>query len=359
MITELRYEDIDALATGAWILGTGGGGSPYLAQLCLKQLYAAGKTCRIIQPEDLRDDETVGVLSMMGAPLVSLERFVNPEDLVRAVRLLEETRGCTFTALMSVEIGGGNALSPLLAGALMGLPVIDADAMGRAFPEATNSSFAIGDLCMYPMSLVDSRGVEAIVAKTPNWRWMERASRAICTEFGSTAATCKAPRTGAEVKEWGVLHTVTQAINIGRAVLEARRDHRDPVAALLDQQGGKLLFQGKVTDVDRTTGGGFLRGMCKLSGVDAHRGQEVGLAFQNEWIAIYEDGSPIASTPELICLLDTETGESIGTETVRYGQRASVAVLPAPAHLTTPKGLAHVGPRAFGHDFDFKSVFSA
>ncbi|MFV0384405.1 DUF917 domain-containing protein [Paracoccus sp. (in: a-proteobacteria)] len=359
MITELCDEDIDALATGAWILGTGGGGNPYLAQLGLKRLYKAGKRCRIIQPEALADDQAVGVVSMMGAPLVLLERFVNPEDLVRAVRLLEETRNCQFSALMAIEIGGGNGIAPMLAAALMDLPVVDADAMGRAFPEATNSSFAIGDLTMYPMSLVDSRGVEAIVAKTPNWHWLERASRAVCAEFGSIAATCKAPRTGAEVKRWGVLHTVTQAINIGRAVLDARRGHSDPVAALLKQQGGKLLFRGKVTDVDRTTGGGFLRGMCKLSGVDDHRGQQIEMAFQNEWIAVYQDGAPIASTPELICLLDTESGESIGTETVRYGQRVSVAVLPAPAHLTTPRGLAHVGPRAFGHDFDFRSVFSS
>ena len=33
--------------------------------------------------------------------------------------------------------------------------------------------------------------------------------------------------------------------------------------------------------------------------------------------------------------------------------------LPAPDVLTSPKGLEHVGPRAFGYDLDFKSVFAA
>jgi len=64
-------------------------------------------------------------------------------------------------------------------------------------------------------------------------------------------------------------------------------------------------------------------------------------------------------TPDLICLLDTVSGEAIGTETVRYGQRVTVVALPAPAVLTSPKGLEHVGPRAFGYDLDFKSVFAA
>lgn len=357
MTTEFPVEDIDALSVGAWILGTGGGGSPYISEVNLKRLYAEGRRCRIIQPEDLDDDQIIGVVSMMGAPLVLQERLVDPKELARAARLMEETMGCRFSALMSVEIGGGNALSPFLAAALLDLPVVDADAMGRAYPEATHSSFSIGDLRMYPMAIVDCRGVETIVAKTPSWHWMERASRAVCTEFGSIASTCKPPRTGAEVKKWGVLHTVSKAVNIGRAVLEARRLHTDPVAAVIEQEGGKEIFCGKVLDVDRTTGGGFLRGKVKLAGLDADQGRELVMEFQNEWIAVFSGGEVVASTPDLICMLDRDNGESIGTETVRYGQRVSVIALPAPEHLQTPKGLLHVGPRAFGYDFDFRSVF--
>lgn len=38
-------------------------------------------------------------------------------------------------AVLSCEIGGGNGLEPLAIGARMNLPVVDADFMGRAFPE--------------------------------------------------------------------------------------------------------------------------------------------------------------------------------------------------------------------------------
>jgi DUF917 family protein len=44
---------------------------------------------------------------------------------------------------------------------------------------------------------------------------------------------------------------------------------------------------------------------------------------------------------------------------VRYGQRVTVVALPAPPILLTEKGLKHVGPRAFGYDLDFHSVFDA
>ncbi|KKX33107.1 DUF917 domain-containing protein [Rhizobium sp. LC145] len=359
MIREFEMGEIEPLAVGAWILGTGGGGSPYLAQLNLKKLYKEGKRVQLIDPLALDDNDAVAVVSKMGAPLVGQERLVDPAHLARAMEVMEDYTGKKFRAVMSVEIGGGNALSPFLAGAMLDIPVVDADAMGRAYPEAQMTSFAIGDLTMYPLTLVDCRDNEAIVSKAASWKWMERISRKICTEVGSTSATCKAPRTGKEVKEWGVLHTVTKAVALGRAVLDARAAHADPVKAVLDHEGGKTLFRGKIIDVDRTTTGGFLRGSARIEGLDGDRGSTVELAFQNEWAVAFKDGDAIAMTPDLICLLDTVSGEAIGTETVRYGQRVTAIALPAPQVLCTPKGLQHVGPRAFGYDLDFKSVFAA
>ncbi len=52
-------------------------------------------------------------------------------------------------------------------------------------------------------------------------------------------------------------------------------------------------------------------------------------------------------------MLDTVSGDAIGTETLRYGQRVTVIALPAPPILLTPKGIEHVGPRAFGYDLRF------
>ena len=359
MIRDFEPEEIEPLGIGAWILGTGGGGSPYLAQLNLKTLYAQGKRVQLIDPMALDDDDHIAVVSKMGAPLVSQERLVDPEHLARAVRLMEEFTGNRFRAVMSVEIGGGNAISPFLAAAHLDIPVVDADAMGRAYPEAQMTSFAIGDLKMYPLTLVDCRDNDVIVARAASWKWMERISRKACTEVGSTAATCKAPRTGREVKDWGVLHTVTKATGLGRAVLEARAAHTDPVAAVIGHEGGKVMFRGKIADIDRTATGGFLRGTAKIDGLGDDAGSRMELAFQNEWAVGFRDGQPVVMTPDLICVLDTVSGEAIGTETVRYGQRVTVVALPAPEVLLSPKGLAHVGPRAFGYDIDFTSVFAS
>jgi uncharacterized protein len=357
MTTPITLDDIECLAVGAWILGTGGGGSPYLGLLNMRRLYAEGHRVELMSPLDLADDDLVAVVSNMGAPLIGQERLADSRNIARAVQIQEEYSGRKFRAVMSLEIGGGNGIQPLMAAAHLGLPVVDADTMGRAYPEAQMTSVAVGDLRPYPCALYDPRGIETIVTKVPSWKWMERASRKVCVEMGSIASTCKAPRTGSEVKDWGIHFTTSKAIGIGRRVREAQRRHEDPVAAILDEGGGKLLFRGKVVDVARRATEGFLRGRAVIDGLDDDRGCRLEIAFQNEWVVAWRGGDPIAMSPDLICVLDTVSGNAFGTETIRYGMRATVVALPAPAVFLTPKGLEHVGPRAFGYDLDFHSVF--
>jgi uncharacterized protein len=357
VMRELALDDIEALAVGAWVLGTGGGGSPYLGLLNMRRLYAEEHRVSLMSPADLADDDWVAVVSNMGAPLVGQERLADSRNIARAVEIQERLLGAEFRAVMPLEIGGNNSIQPLMAAAHLGIPVVDADTMGRAYPEAQMTSVAVGDLRPYPCVLYDPRGIEAVVTKVPSWKWMERVSRKICVELGSIASTCKAPRTGREVKDWGIHFTVTKAIAIGRRVREAQRCHEDPVAAILDEGRGLLLFRGKVVDVARRTTEGFLRGRAVIEGLDDDRGSRLEIAFQNEWVVAWRDEVPIAMSPDLICVLDTVSGEAFGTETIGYGRRVAVIALPAPPVFLTPKGLEHVGPRAFGYDLDFRSVF--
>src|ERR671924_1202426 len=261
-------EEIESLAIGAWILGTGGGGSPYLALLNMRALYRDGAVVSLMDPLDLADDDLVAVVSNMGAPLVGQERLTDPRTIARAVTLMEQYLGRRFRAIMSLEIGGGNAIQPFLAAALLDRPVIDGDCMGRAFPEAQMTSFAIHDLPMYPLTLADVRDNAVIVARAQSWKWMERLSRTACVAVGSIAATCKAPRTGKEVKECAILGSTTKAIGIGRAVQAARRAHRDPIDAVLDVARGQKIFAGKINDIARRTTEGFLRGTATIEGLD-------------------------------------------------------------------------------------------
>src|SRR5512133_1752018 len=95
---EITREDIECLAVGAWILGTGGGGSPYLGLLNMRRLYAEGHRVELMSPLDLADDDLVAVVSNMGAPLVGQERLTDSCSIARAVAMQEGHPGVKFRA---------------------------------------------------------------------------------------------------------------------------------------------------------------------------------------------------------------------------------------------------------------------
>ena len=116
-LRDITLDDIESLAVGAWVLGTGGGGNPYLPLLNMRALYREGYRCQLMSHEDLDDDDWVGTVANMGAPLVGQERLTDSLTLARAVTAMEKHIGKRFRALMSMEIGGANGVRPFMAAA--------------------------------------------------------------------------------------------------------------------------------------------------------------------------------------------------------------------------------------------------
>ncbi|MGV2902411.1 DUF917 domain-containing protein, partial [Microbacterium sp. AGC62] len=127
----------------------------------------------------------------------------------------------------------------------------------------------------------------------------------------------------------------------------ARDEKTDPVDAVVDLLGGRELFGGKVVDVHRATTTGFARGRARIDG-DA--GATLTLQFQNEHLVAEADEAVLATTPDLIMVLDGESGEPITTEGLRYGQRVRVIAAPADERWHSEAALAMVGPGYFGYD---------
>ena len=333
---ELTPTEIEDLAAGAWILGAGGGGNPYHSLLTLRAEAARGFRPVVIPASALADDDLVAVVSTMGAPLVGEERLPDPDVAARPVQVLAERLGRPFVAVMSLEIGGANSLQSFMVAARTGLPVVDADCMGRAFPEAQMTTFAIAGLRNYPFCLADIRDNVVIVERAASWQWQERLGRVVVTEVGSIAATAKAPRTGREIKDYAILGSVTRAIRIGAALRCARERGEDPVDAVLASEGGIVLFTGKVSDMERRTTRGFLRGVATVAGLGEDRGSTMELHFQNEFAVAFRDGEPVGMTPDILTVVDSSTGEALGTEVITYGQRVRVIALASPAISSAP-----------------------
>jgi DUF917 family protein len=345
-------EALERIAIGAGILGTGGGGNPYLGKLHAQLLVAAHGPVTVVDPAEVPDHALVVSVGGIGAPTVSVERIKQGEEELVALRALERRLGRLFTHLVPGEIGGSNAMRPLAVALQTGLPVVDGDGMGRAFPELQMETFAIYGVPPTPAALADPHG-QITLFQTNDAATLERYARAVTIQMGGAAGFAFPPMSGIDLKRTVVPRTLTLADRIGGAVLAARRRKDDPVEAVLAVTGGQRLFSAKVVDVERRLVGGFARGVLRLDGTDADAGRSLRIDLQNEYlIARTTDDEVLAVVPDLICLVDADSAEPITTEVVRYGLRVVVLGLPAPAILKTPEALAVIGPAAFG----FRSV---
>jgi len=350
---EVVEADLLPISIGAGILGTGGGGNPYLGFLRVREAMRSGGTVRVIDPTDISDSDLLVVVGGMGSPVVSYEKIAQGDEETTAARTLEDHLGQSFDAIAPFEMGGSNSMVPMIVSANLGIPLVDGDGMGRAFPELQMITYLMYGGSPAPSALADERGNRVIFSNVADANWLERLARAETIEMGGHAGLATAVMDGEFCKTSIIPNTLTLARSMGNAVLKARETKSDPSAAIIGVAGGVRYLQGKVTDVHRRTAKGFARGHMIIDGVGEDAGRSIRIEFQNENLVIWEDDEPTVTVPDLISLVTTESGEPITTELIRYGFRADVLVLPCPRLLTTETALSVVGPRAFGFDFDY------
>jgi DUF917 family protein len=347
--------DLDLLAVGGAVMGSGGGGDPYIGKLMAAAAIRRYGPVRLLDVEDLADDALVVASCMMGAPTVMVEKLPRGDEAALAFRRLGAHLGRKVDAVLCIEAGGINSTIPFVVAAPENLPLLDGDGMGRAFPELQMVTFTLHGISATPMVLTDDKG-NSVVFETISNRWTERLARSATVDMGGAALVAFYPMTGVQAKAAMIRGTVSLAIGIGRCIAEARAARTDPVAAVAAKLSGVTLIEGRVIDAQRRTVGGFVRGDASIAGIGAFDGSTLKLAFQNEFLLAERDGAPVAMTPDLIVLLDSESGAPVTTEQMRYGLRVTALGVPVDARWRSDAGLAVVGPRYFGYPIDYVPV---
>jgi hypothetical protein len=351
-------EDLDALGVGAGILGTGGGGHPRVGKLRLLTLLEDDDypdAVEVVQPSDLAADATVASVGGMGAPTIGVEKLPNGREEINALESIERFSGREVDALIPGEIGGVNSIVPLCVSLMTGLPVVDADGMGRAFPELQMDTFFIYGHPVNYAAISDENGNVISYQDIDSAKRLEDFARAATVDMGGRAGYAFPLMDGEFVEQYSITRTLSLIRELGRRVLDAQSGGGDPLGAIRDVVGGRRMFTGKVTDVLRRNQEGFARGEVTLAALDGDT--ELTIEFQNEFlIARSETGSVLASVPDLICLVDKETALPVTTDALRYGQRLAVLGVPAPELLKTEAALEVIGPKAFGYDVEYRPL---
>ena len=379
--------DLSYIADGCYVLGCAGGGSPASTLTLLKNLLAQGHTMRVVDASGASDDAVIMWGGHMGSPAVSVERLAGTETVDAFRELLDYHRLVSFDAIIGLEIGGANGMEPLLVGCskYFHRPAIDADFMGRAYPTYWQTTLAVhcpGELV--PCAIASGDGKSILMTKTTNDEFVDRVLRASCAEMGCRVGMAARPTSIEKVRKFAVMNTTSLAWRIGRCIALAEEEGQlgsvpeRIVEAVGGEKTARVLFRGKITAVEQRLFKGHSYGEITIvplsddemearpttqrGGTSEANGGIVRIPYKNENILVEHtpfDGRQqlLATVPDLIAVLDMQSGRAIGVPEYRYGLGVTViGITGSPRWTDTDRGLAIGGPKAFGYDVDYKAL---
>lgn len=348
-VPRLRPDDLEDFVLGATLLGSGGGGDPALyAHLLLARLPPAGVA---LHPLDPFSDAVVVPVGMIGATSVLTEKLPHGGEIAQAVAAICRWSATTADAVMPVEAAGLNAALAVVTAVELGLPLVDADLMGRALPRFDQLTAAVageGAPSLLRSAALVEPGGQVLVQDNASAQELERTVRSYVAQAGGWAGAAFGPFVASELAGRVCEGTLARALDLGRASgsPEANRGPAARAAAL----GGRVLAAGRVLEVVRGVSGGFSHGSFAVAD---RSGAMVRIEAENEYLVAVVDGEPVATCPDLICVLDGRTAQPVAADRLRAGDDVQVLTLPGPAWWTAlPGRLRAVGPRAFGYDID-------
>jgi hypothetical protein len=351
---QLKPADIDPLLEGLAIFGTGGGGSPAWGKAILENDFANGRTPSLVDLDSIPDDCTVvcggimgsvKVLEQMGTDNIMRhweERF----ELLDVTRVMERLLGRRIDHVVPFEVGGLNTPVVLSLGARMGLPVIDGDALGRSAPETQMTSFIGHGVSLTPMPLIDFKGNVVVVQAAADPTYPDQLGRWVVSNGGGLGANNHYPMSGAQAKAAVIPNTISASLALGRAVRHARAQGQDPVQTVAGHVGGALLHAGEVVAMAEEESLGFYYTTARIRGGGQFAGQQADLVIKNETMMLSINGEPKAYFPDLVLLLEPETGRGMMSIELRMGSRVSLVGLACHRRLRQA-ALSPEGQRAF------------
>lgn len=356
-LAHIGLEHLDDLALGAVFLATGGGGDPHVPKLVTAEAIKKHGPVRLLPPKDVDDDMFIVTVGSVGAPTVSLELLPSVQEAAETLDAYEKFIGRKIDAVASFEIGGGNSVIPICAAAAKGLPVIDGDGMGRALPEAQMMSYPIGGVKPTPALAYDYAGNRATF-DTDTTETYERHIRAFSMAAGGMITAAEHPMSGRQLKDTVIPGTVSFSVELGRVLREKRGQAHAleaPLRALFETSiygECRLIYCGKVIDKTTRIIGGYDVGEATI---EDFNGDEENLLvnIKNEYLLARQGSRVRVSVPDLITIVDFETGTPINAERLRYGQRVAVFATGCPDFYRSEAALKVVAPRCFGFDIDY------
>ena len=361
-------QEVEDLVRGVTFFGTGGGGDSVKGSKFLKETLKDVGKIEIIDVNELDDDATVCTcfymgsiaphtpevqekMKKMGYADIEVERVL-PE----AVKRLEKYIGKKIDAIVAIELGGINTPAPIDAAARLEKKIINGDYAGRAIPEIVQTTPSLAGKNVCPMTSVDEWGNVVYIEKVKNHLCAEAMGKAISTVAFGLVGQTSFVMTGKEMKEIIIEGTITESLVVGKVLREAAESGKDPAKEVADLLNGWVLFKGKVVEKVWEDKEGYFWGTNTINGTDDFSGHEFKIWFKNENHITWLDGEVYVTSPDIIEVIDSKTGEPITNPAIKEGNEVVVIGVKKRAAFDNKVGIDRVGPIHYGFDIKHKPI---
>lgn len=339
-------EWIEPLTYGSIFFGSGGGGSTRAIARELKNAIK-GKRIELFSLEEVPDQGRYCGVANIGSPEVMRENLPTGWEGKTAIERLEGLCGCRFDGITVVEGAGVNVLYPLMTALRTGLPLVDADSMGRAYPELQMTTYHLHGLPASPFVLVDGFG-QVNSFETGDTFLLELNTRQVIGSRGGVGYFAAFASTGDMLKRVLIPGAVSRAWEIGRIFCQA-----SSYQELLDRviEATRNSLYGPVIEL-------FVGQVERISEVESMKWRTINLVsrdgefqilLQYENLIAYKNRQLAGIVPDLLIFIDVENLIPVNNNEVRPGDQLAVWGLPALLTWRIKRSLDLVGPHCFGY----------
>ena len=363
-------KEVRDFVRGCTFYGTGGGGSPHYGYGILSRALKEKKRIPIFDPDSISGDDWTVCAYGMGsiAPRtpeileemrrLSLTRVKVAYKLAEAIRDLEKFAKVRVKVIVPLEIGGANTPDPVATAAHMGITAVDGDySGGRAIPEIVQTAPHIAGKRMNPLSSVDEWGDRVMLADSVNNLVAEKIGKLISIlAFGNLAGNATYLLRGSQMKKLVTSGTASRAATVGRVIREARARGNEIAPEVVKATEGYLLFQGTITKKEDKDQDGYYWGSNEVKGTGEFSSHVFKYWFKNENHLTWMDGKLHVTSPDIICVIDSTTGEPITNPASKVGDRVSLIGYRSADRFRSPRALEVLGPRHFGVEAEYVPI---
>ncbi len=313
----------EAIVFGGAVLG-GGGGGHIAGGLDDARLAVRLGSPVLISLEELDDEDQVITASAVGAPAAK-DKLVRPVDHIRAMERVINQYSGNIVGIIANENGAGSGVNGWIQAAVLGLPMVDAPANGRAHPTGLMGAMGLHrekDYLSIQSAVGGNPYLDLHLEMITQGRLTVTANlvRQAAVQAGGLVAVSRDPVSAFYLRKNAAPGATTQAMRIGQAILAARgKGGQAVLKAITSVLGGKIACRGEVVRLQLETTGGYDIGLVELRG---DRSAE--LTFWNEFMTLDFDGHREVTFPDLITLLSLQTGLPVSSAELAKGDQVAV-----------------------------------